>query len=174
MLDLQIKAHEVDLTPEVEQLISERAERLAAFYDRIHSAKLVLEGPTGHHRKGGPFDVRIDLNVPGATIAVTKQRADDLRVAVRSAFEAAGRQLEDYVRKQRPDLVPPVAPPRARIVRMFPEEGYGFLQAEDGHEVYFHQNSVLAGAWNTLEVGMEVRYAEEPGEKGPQASSVAP
>jgi len=174
MLDLQIKAHDVELTPEVEQLINERAARLETFYDRIHSAKLVVEGYTGHHRKGGPFDVRIDLAVPGTTISVSKQRDEDLRIALRNAFEAAGRQLQDYARKQRPDLLPPVAPPRARIVRLFAEDGYGFLQAEDGHEVYFHQNSVLAGAWNTLEVGMEVRYAEEPGEKGPQASSVAP
>ncbi len=174
MLDLQVKAHDVVLTPEVEKFITERAERLEMFYNRIHSAKLVVEGYTNHHRKGGPFDVRIDLAVPGTTIAVTRQRDDDLRVALRNAFDAADRQLRDYARKQAPDVAPPAAPPRARIIRLFPDDGYGFLQAEDGHEVYFHQNSVLAGAWDTLEVGMEVRYAEELGEKGPQASSVAP
>lgn len=173
MLELQIKTNDVFLTPEVEGLIQERADHLASFYDRIQSAKLVVEGPTGHHRKGGPFDVRIDLNVPGAVLAVTKQRADDLRVAVRSAFDAAGRQLEDFARKQRPDLSLPVSPPRGRIVRLFNDDGFGFLQAEDGHEVYFHRNSVLGGAWDTLAVGMEVRFAEEPGEKGPQASSVS-
>ena len=42
----------------------------------------------------------------------------------------------------------------------------------DGREVYFHKNSVLAPGFDHLEVGHEVHFAEEMGEKGPQASTV--
>ena len=49
---------------------------------------------------------------------------------------------------------------------------FGFLEAADGHEVYFHRNSVLDGAYNRLAVGAHVAFAEEMGEKGPQASTV--
>src|SRR4051794_15848864 len=49
---------------------------------------------------------------------------------------------------------------------------FGFLEAADGHEVYFHRNSVLDGAYNRLAVGTHVAFAEEMGEKGPQASTV--
>jgi cold shock CspA family protein len=51
-------------------------------------------------------------------------------------------------------------------------EDYGFLQTADGREIYFHKNSVLQPGFDRLEVGTEVYYAEEAGEKGPQASTV--
>jgi cold shock CspA family protein len=63
-------------------------------------------------------------------------------------------------------------PPEGRIIRILREEGYGFIEATDGRELYFHRNSVLDDAFDHLEVGSEVRFAEENGEKGPQASTV--
>jgi cold shock CspA family protein len=48
---------------------------------------------------------------------------------------------------------------------------FGFLEAADGHEVYFHKNSVLDG-YDKLAIGTRVVFAEEQGEKGPQASTV--
>ena len=49
---------------------------------------------------------------------------------------------------------------------------FGFLEAADGHEVYFHRNSVLDCAFGRLAVGAHVAFAEEMGDKGPQASTV--
>ena len=65
-----------------------------------------------------------------------------------------------------------MSPPRAWVSRLFPEGGDGFLQTSDGREIYFHRNSVRHGDFDHLTVGMEVRFAEEQGEKGPQASTV--
>lgn len=62
-------------------------------------------------------------------------------------------------------------PLHARVIRIFPQEGYGFLQARDGSDVYFHENSVLDG-FDKLEVGTKVTYSVEMGTKGPQASSL--
>jgi cold shock CspA family protein len=61
---------------------------------------------------------------------------------------------------------------QARVVRIFPIEDYGFLETLDGREIYFHKNSVLQTSFDRLEVGTEVYFAEEVGEKGPQASTV--
>ena len=58
------------------------------------------------------------------------------------------------------------------MARIFPEAGYGFLATLDGREVFFHRNSVLDEAFNRLDVGTEVSFVEELGEKGPQASTV--
>ena len=52
------------------------------------------------------------------------------------------------------------------------DNDFGFLQTSDGREIYFHRNSVLNGAFSRLQVGARVAFAEEPGEKGPQASTV--
>jgi len=51
-------------------------------------------------------------------------------------------------------------------------EDYGFLKTPDGREIYFNKNSVLLPGFDRLEVGTEVLYAEEVGERGPQASRV--
>jgi cold shock CspA family protein len=51
-------------------------------------------------------------------------------------------------------------------------EGYGFIEASDGREIYFHRNSVLGDGFDDLEVGATVTFNEEQGERGPQASTV--
>ena len=63
-------------------------------------------------------------------------------------------------------------PLHGTVARVFQERGYGFLEAEDGHEVYFHQNSVIDGSFEKIVPGTKVRFAEEDGDKGPQASTV--
>jgi len=174
MLEFRIKAGEIDLTPETEAYIRERAAHLDEFYDLILTCRVTLDAPVHHHRKGGPFGVRIDLDVPGGVVSVTRQEADDLHVAVRSAFEAALRRLEDYARKQRGQVKTEAVQPEARVTKLFPDEGYGFLEAPDGHEIYFHRNSVLGGDFPQLKIGELVRFVEEEGDKGPQATTVCP
>jgi len=173
LLEFRIKPGEVDLTPETEAYIRERADHLNEFYDLILTCRVTLDAPVRHHRTGGPYGVRIDVDVPGGVVAVTRQEAEDLHVAIREAFDAAGRQLEDHARKQHGQVKTAVIQPRARIARLFAAEGYGFLEADDGHEIYFHQNSVLGDDFRHLKVGEIVRFVEEEGEKGPQATTVA-
>lgn len=172
MLELQIKTNDLVTDPATDAYLRERADRLDALFDRITTCRVIVEGYAGHHRKGGPYEVRIDLDVPGALIAVTRQRGEDLRVAARKAFDAAERQLEDYLRRQRPNASSRVTPPRGHILRLFPDEGYGFLQDEQGNEIYFHRNSVVGTPFDRLHVGDEVRYAESTGDEGPRASTV--
>jgi cold shock CspA family protein len=95
-----------------------------------------------------------------------------LRQAIDDAFKAAGRRLQDYARRQRGDVKSLSLLPEARVSRILPEEGYGFLTSGDGREIYFHKNSVLRRAFPRLKVGTIVRFVEEAGEEGPQASTV--
>ena len=114
----------------------------------------------------------IDMTVPGTELVVKRESHEDIYVAIRDAFDAARRQLEDYARHQRGDVKTHESSPHARVSKLFREEGYGFLETPDGREIYFHRNSVLNGGFDPLEIGMEVRFAEEPGDEGPQASTV--
>jgi len=171
-LPLQVTLRDVSPSEAVEGYIRERAAKLDSFYDRIMSCRVVVEAPVRHHRKGGPFKVRIDLTVPGDELVVNRQRDEDLYVAIREAFDAMRRRLEDHARRQRGAVKVHEASPHARVAKLFPEEGYGFLETPDGHEVYFHRNSVIDSGFDRLEIGTEVRFAEEPGEQGPQASTV--
>lgn len=96
----------------------------------------------------------------------------DIYVAIRDAFKATRRQLQDYARKQSGAVKHHEPAPHARVSRLFPEEGYGYLETSDGGEVYFHKNSVLHDGFEKLAVGTEVSFVEEAGDKGPQASTV--
>jgi len=171
-LPLQITARDISLSEVVEADIREKAAKLDSLYDKIVRCRVILEGPVQHHRRGGPFKVRIDLTVPGTELVVNHQANQDLYVAIRDAFDAAQRQLENYGRRQRGQVKTHEAIPHAQVSKLFPQEGYGFLETPDGREVYFHQNSVLAPGFDHLEVGTEVRFTEEQGLEGPQASTV--
>jgi cold shock CspA family protein len=100
--------------------------------------------------------------------------ADDLHVAIRSSFDAAERQLEDYVRLRRGDVKTHEEPLRGRVARVFPDEGYGFIETAEGREVYFHERAVRQGRFAELRPGDTVTFGEELGEEGPQANFVAP
>jgi cold shock CspA family protein len=59
-----------------------------------------------------------------------------------------------------------------RVSKISAAEDHGFIATPDGGEIYFHRNSVIDNAFDRLSVGSEVRFAEELGEKGAQASTV--
>jgi cold shock CspA family protein len=93
-------------------------------------------------------------------------------VAIREAFAAAARQIEDVARDMRGQVKAHLAESHGRIASIFAGDGCGFIETADGREIYFHRNAVLNGGFARLSVGSEVRFVEENGEKGAQASTV--
>jgi cold shock CspA family protein len=170
---LTLTARGVDLPPGLEQEIRERVAALERFYPRLVGCEVRVEGPGRRHLSGGPYAVNLDLRVPGADpILVNRQGQERLERAVDDAFDVAVRRLEDLLRLQRGKVKthePPQTP--ARVMRLFPEESWGLLETADHREVYFHRNSVL-GDFDLLRVGDRVRFHEETGNEGPQASTV--
>lgn len=168
ILPLQITARNLELTEAIKADIHEKAEKLNEFYDRIMSCRIVVESLP----KRALYNVHIDMTVPGKELVVKREPNRDLYMAIRDAFDSAYRKVEDFARKQRGDVKHHEEVPHARISALFQDEGYGFLTTPDGREIYFHEHSVLSGNFKHLKIGMEVRFAEEMGEKGPQAGSV--
>ena len=103
-LPLQITIHGIDQSEALETHISDKAKKLDEFFDRIMSCRVVVEVPHKHHHQGKQFNVRIDIGVPGSEIVVNRDHAEDVYVALRDAFDAAKRQLEDYAHKIRGDV----------------------------------------------------------------------
>lgn len=124
---LQITFRNMEPSAAIENHIREKAAKLETFSDRIMSCRVIVEAPHRHHHKGKAYQVRITLGVPGPDIVVnhapkrlsaapgneaeeaalaenhrpSKHGAhEDLYVAVRDAFHAAGRKLQDYTRRQ--------------------------------------------------------------------------
>lgn len=97
---VEVLFHNLDRSPAVEADIRERVAKLERFADDILSCRVTVEGPHKHHRQGNLFVVRVDLRVAGNDIIVSRSPGDDrahedVHVAVRDAFDAARRQLQD-------------------------------------------------------------------------------
>lgn len=171
---LTITFRDLESTPAIEGFVRRWASKLETAYDRIERCQVVIERPHQHRRQGQHYHVRVTLAVPGPDVEVSRDHAldgahEDLYVAIRDAFRAARRQLEDHARRQRADVKTHVEPEHGRVAYLDVEGEWGYLDAQ-GRQVYFHRNSVLDRA--ALAVGDEVRFTEEPGVKGPQATSV--
>ena len=172
----------IEASPALETDIRRRLRRLETYHSGIIGCRVLVEFAQRHHARGNRFHVRIDLTVPGEEIAVTHDTSSrDLEtgperkhahVAVREAFEAARRRLQDYARRQRGSTKRSARPARGRIARLSSVDEHGYIEADDGHEVYFQRTSVLRDAFDRLGVDSRVTFVEEPGDKGPQASTV--
>jgi cold shock CspA family protein len=155
----------------------DHAKKLERFHDRIVSCHVVISAPHHHKHQGNRYHVQIRLHVPGGEVIVTTEPAQnpahsDVYVAIHDAFDAGRRRLEDFIRRQRSVVKERAVPAHGKVARIFPYEGYGFITTADQREIYFHRNSVLNDEFDRLEVGDEVRFSEEAGEKGPQVSSM--
>jgi len=160
------------------QAIAAHVAGLEKRYGRLTACRVVLKGPGGHHQTGGLYEVNIRLALPdgwevdvGRT-ATADERHADLDFAVNDAFKRARRRLHDKVRRMQGQVKVHEAQPVGTVTRLDAAERFGFLESTDGREIYFHENSVLDGAFSRLGIGTRVAFAEEMGEKGPQASTV--
>jgi cold shock CspA family protein/ribosome-associated translation inhibitor RaiA len=175
---LQITFRNLPPSDAVEAKVRQQFEKLAALCDRIQSCRVVVDAPHQHQYKGNLYQVTIDISVPNEKIVVNRepsahQAHENCYVAVRDAFSAARRQVKAYVERHRNHVKTHQVPPHGRIVELYPDEGYGFIAPPDGGDaIYFHANSLLNGDAENLQIGDEVRFAVEQGQKGPQASTV--
>lgn len=172
-LPLQITSRNFDLSDVYKEDIREKAAKLDQYYDRITRCRVVVETPHRHKNDGILYNVRVDMTVPGAELVIKREPHEDLVVAIRNSFDAAYRRLEEYSRIQRGDVKHHSEASHAVVSRIIDGKGYGFLTTPDDREIYFHKNSVINGSFKSLKVGTQVRFVEEQGEKGPQASTVS-
>jgi cold shock CspA family protein len=200
-IPLKVTFRNMPPSPAIEANIREKAAKLDTFYDRVMSCRVIVEAPHRHHYKGKAYLVRIDLTVPGGELVINRApkrleaatlrlpelsgkevieshepskhaAREDIYVAIRDAFNAAARKLQDYARRRRGSVKIHEVTAHAVVSKLFPDDGFGFIHTPDAREIYFHKNSVLPPGFDNLQVGTEVYFAEEQGAKGPQASTI--
>jgi len=103
---VRITFRNMEPSPTLEAKIREKASKLERFHGRITDCRVVVEAPHRHHQKGHLYKISIDLVLPGREILAKTGTGDnhgheDAYVAVRDAFDAAARQLEDTLQRQR-------------------------------------------------------------------------
>ncbi|MGQ9365751.1 HPF/RaiA family ribosome-associated protein [Azospirillum sp. ST 5-10] len=108
-LPLQISFRNMHASDALEHTIRQKAAKLERVCDQITRCDVVVETPHHDRRKGRLYHVRIDLTVPGGELVVRGDQSnadENVRVAVRNAFDVARRRLEDFNRKRRETLAP--------------------------------------------------------------------
>lgn len=106
---VQITFRGIKSSAALEADIRGRAAKLNQFHGHVISCRVVLEQEARHKRQGKEFVARLDIKVAGGEIAVNRDHSEDPFVAVKEAFDAASRQLEDLARRQRGDVKTPAA-----------------------------------------------------------------
>jgi len=179
-IPVKVPFRNFDHSDAIEARIVEPAEKLEQFDASIVWCNVTVEAIDKHKSKGRLYQAAVHIGVPGKTIQVNRTgRKDaahsDIYVAIRDSFNAATRQLEEHTRVRRNAVKTHETPEHGKVARLFPYEGYGFVELPIG-EVYFHRNAVVNDGFDKIEVGDEVRIevAENESEKGLQASAVIP
>lgn len=118
------------------------------------------------------------MGVPGDDIVVTRESGEGemhepLSKVVNQAFNVARRRLKE-AKERREGRVKthPEQEIMAVVGRILREQGYGFILTPEGREIYFHRNAVLNDDFDRLTPGTGVRFTEEMGKEGPQATTV--
>lgn len=176
---LELTFKDVEKSDAIVDLIYEKIEKLEQVCDNIISCHVIVEKPQEHQETGNPYRVRLDVRVPPGHEVVVKREPgespqhDPLEIVIRDVFDIGRRRLRSLMERLRKDTkVHPDQQAAALIEEINADEGYGFLKTVDGRRIYFHKNSVLHGDFERLEEGTGVRFAEEQGEQGPQATTV--
>jgi ribosomal subunit interface protein len=170
---LQITFRGFEHSDALETHIREKADKLETFFEPIMSCRVVVELPHQHKNQGKLFNVRLDIGVPGSEIVVNRDEHEDVYVALRDAFDAARRQLEDYGRRLRRETKAHPQEFTGLVARLVPEEGYGFIRRADGNELYFSFDNLVNTTFDQIKTGDEVKFIEELAAEGPQAKRVS-
>jgi ribosomal subunit interface protein len=171
---LQITIRDVPRSEALEAHIRQKAAKLEEFHPRITSCRVTVEELRKHHHQGRHFRVRIDARVPGhQELVANRDHDEDVYVALRDAFDAIGRQLEEVARAQRGDVKAHALPQHGRVTRLYTDQGYGFIETGDGRELYFSRENVAHPGFDDLAAGTEVQFIEELAGEGRQAKRVS-
>lgn len=167
-------------TDAVRDDINGRIAELEKFHPHVTSCDVVVTGPSQKHETGQEHHVQVTVQVPGQKNIVVSDKLGrsaataDLNLLIHQVFETTDRQLREHARvmngldvKHHPDIMHGI------IDRLFPAEGYGFIKAENGEEVYFEQDNLTKGEWDKLKVDMKLRFRVGDGEKGLYAMNVS-
>ncbi len=170
-MNLYIEGRHIKVTDEWAADITARANELKPSAGVVHLRATLARHD--HQNADDTHEAVVVAQMPGHT--VTARKSDNsFEEAIRQAFEALKTELERIQERRASHEVRIAAPPeRGVVTKLFPEEGYGFIVSDDGIEVYFHRNAVHGLEFEKMD-GMEVTLNNEPGEKGPQATTVNP
>lgn len=97
---VEIVLRGIPRSDELELYIGEEARKLNRICDHVLTCRVVVQALRRPKQQGVQLAVGLAITLPGTEVVVNREHAEDVRIAVREAFKAAGLQLEDHARRQ--------------------------------------------------------------------------
>jgi cold shock CspA family protein/ribosome-associated translation inhibitor RaiA len=177
----EIAFRHVQASDHLKSLILDGIDRLEKIYPNLISCRTLVDDMTPDRQNGNEYRVRLEIGIPGSTIIVDKSDSEhteyrDVTQVINEAFDIARKRVQKAKELQRGDVKVHELPPHGRVTRLLTDDTgvrYGFIEARDGRQIYFHEESLVDLEFEDLDIGDEVRYAGAEGDEGPQASTVA-
>ena len=96
----------IGVTPSeaVKDTVHARLASLERICPDVTGWRVTVEQEHKHQHQGRPFAVRVDVTMPGQEVAVSRVHDEDVYVALRDAFDAARRKIEDVVQIRRGEV----------------------------------------------------------------------
>jgi len=179
---LQITYKGLDRSDALDALITRRVASLEALHARLIGCRVVVEVPHRGAESGKvAIAVSVEVDIAGRPALIGKaqeerrEAKEDQTAAFNAAFNAVERQVERIAEQRRETpRGGGSAGEEGMIVRLFRDEGYGFVQIDNSPVLSFSRNAVAGDDFDALQDGMMVHVtrASDEGPMGPQASSV--
>jgi ribosomal subunit interface protein len=171
-IPLKITLRHMSQSEALETRIRSKVAKLEEFHPNVTGCTVTIEEQRRHQQQGRWFNVRVVARVPDHEIVVNRDHDEDPYVALRDAFDAVKRRLEDLARLQRGEVKTHPELLRGAVARLFADEDYGFIATDDGNEYYFSRKNVIEPSFDQLLKGMQVQFIPEPAAEGMQAKRV--
>jgi ribosome-associated translation inhibitor RaiA/cold shock CspA family protein len=172
-LPIQVTFHGVDASEALEAATRAKAEKLEQFCPGLTACRVHIEQPAKHPQQGRLFTVKLDVTMPGHELVVGRQQHEDAFVALRDAFDAMRRQIEDAVRRSHGLVKVHAVPQHGEVARLVDDGRFGFIRGADGEEYYFGAVNVVDTPWEHLREGAPVQFIAELGAEGRQARRIS-
>ncbi len=160
----------MDSSDFVRARIGREVARLERFFGRGTSCRVVIRAPAADRAKGGPYSVRVHIEMPGQRSVVVsrlppaRRTLVDPHVAIHEAFKTARRQLQDQVGLLRGEVKVHDEQGGGTVTEFYPDEGYGLITTDEGDEIHFDRSSLSPGAFDALRQGAQVSYEAHDGD----------
>jgi ribosomal subunit interface protein len=171
-LPLHVTFRDMVPLPSLEPEIRRRAAKLDHWTPDVMSCQVTIEAEGNRHHTGHEYGVKLSVHVPDEVIVAGIHRRDpDVFVALREAFDALDRQLEDYARRRRGQTKPHPLVVQGCIASLS-DDGVGRIVTQAGDEYHFDRTQVEHPAFEQLSIGQSVRFIEGATRAGREARRV--
>lgn len=96
-IPLKITVRDMPHSEALDARIRAKAVKLGEFHPNITSCRVTVEKSHRHQRQGEHFQVVVDVRVPGREFVANRDHDEEVYVALREAFGAVRRQLDEHI-----------------------------------------------------------------------------